>query len=111
MNNATTTKARQERMQKIKDMLIDDPMLDIKDIAKTFGIKRDQVLKLLDAIGETGWSLFNPAQNTVLCDCSCPEWGKLAQGVYLCQCDCGKQMNVCGACLQSGRRTSCGTCK
>jgi predicted ArsR family transcriptional regulator len=62
MNSAATTAVRQERMERIKAMLLDDPMLDIKDIAKTFGIKRDQVLKLLDAIGEQGFNPFHSTQ-------------------------------------------------
>lgn len=50
------------------------------------------------------------SERVVLCDCSCPEWGKLGQGVCRCQCDCGRLINLCVACLIAGRRTECERC-
>jgi hypothetical protein len=44
----------------------------------------------------------------VFCDCKCPQWGKLEDGVYICRCVCGKEINACGACLQAGRVVDCG---
>lgn len=44
----------------------------------------------------------------VLCVRSCPEWGRLGQGVVAVRCVCGTGMNICVACLQAGRRRDCG---
>lgn len=47
---------------------------------------------------------------TILCHCKCPFWGVHHDSVYCCQCDCGKEVFVCGHCLKAGRRTACDDC-
>jgi hypothetical protein len=42
---------------------------------------------------------------------SCPEWGRLQQGVHVCRCDCGNVISVCTACFMAERVTSCRVCQ
>ncbi len=47
----------------------------------------------------------------VRCHCECPYWGQHdGSNVYICRCVCGREIPVCGACLEAGRRLSCGEC-
>jgi hypothetical protein len=31
--------------------------------------------------------------------------------IWLCRCECGREMYVCGECLRSGRSTACPDCE
>jgi len=51
-----------------------------------------------------------PVNHTLLCDHTCPYWGKPHKNVWNVKCVCGAKAIACGYCLVAGRLTSCPKC-
>jgi hypothetical protein len=55
---AKTEVGRAEQREKIRCILVNNPKTEIKELVKMLGVKREQILKRLDEIGESQWSPF-----------------------------------------------------